>query len=202
MKQTSRALAIAILAMLITSCSNGQPAPPLPVPELTESTSDSGLYAKLLTEADLPAGYTETALPSIKGGVGSVVDCPALDVRPSANAGEASVAFAGGSAGSLISETVRLTSAGEAKKALADLAAMPKQCGNAKTATLAKLGLESTAVQLTATPAGLGVTLDGYIVGVRDDTMVVLVVFVSPDKADTAAVEAIAKTAWEKAAPK
>ncbi|HCU49246.1 MAG TPA: hypothetical protein DGG94_05455, partial [Micromonosporaceae bacterium] len=122
MKQTSRALAIAILAMLITSCSNGQPAPPLPVPELTESTSDSGLYAKLLTEADLPAGYTETALPSIKGGVGSVVDCPALDVRPSANAGEASVAFAGGSAGSLISETVRLTSAGEAKKALADLA--------------------------------------------------------------------------------
>lgn len=192
------ALAVVVLA---TGCTRaGVDTAPPTLPEVSESTSDSDLASRLLSETDLPAGYTETELPNLKGGVGSMVGCPALDARPGAVEGEATVAFAGGVAGSLISETVRLSSTAELSQAMADLKALPQRCLNAKSADFAAMGTESTSVQLTATPDGLGITLDGYLVGVRNDQVFVLVVYVSPDEADPAIAEAVAKTAWEKAA--
>ncbi len=198
------ALAAVTLALVTSGCtaSGGEPAEVSALPETTDSNSDGGLGVKLLTETDLPAGYSEVQLPTVHGGMGAFIGCPALDARPSQQTGEARVSFAGGAAGSLITESIRLVSAAESQKALADLAAVPKQCGNAKAASISKMGSESTAIQLTATPPELGISVDGYVVGVRDDKTVVVVVFVSPGKADPAAVEAVAKTAWEKASLK
>jgi hypothetical protein len=194
------AMAAMTLALVTSGCTaSGEPAASPPVPESTDSTSDGGLGVKLLAESDLPPGYTEVQLPTVKGGMGALVGCPALDVRPSEQAGEASVSFAGGTAGSLITESIRLVSAAQARQALDDLAAVPKQCSNAKAASISTFGLQSTAIQLAATPPELGIAVDGYIVGVRDEQTVVVVVFVSPGRADPAAVEAVAKTAWEKA---
>jgi hypothetical protein len=191
------------LAMVSSGCTaSGEPAVTPPVPESTDSSSDGGLGVKLLTESDLPPGYTEVQLPTVKGGMGTLIGCPALDVRPSEQVGEASVSFAGGTAGSFITESIRLVSAAQARQALDDLAAIPKQCGNAKAASISAMGMQSTAIQLAATPPELGISVDGYIVGVRDEQTVVVVVFVSPGTADPAAVEAVAKTAWEKASPK
>jgi hypothetical protein len=197
------AMAAVTLALASSGCTaSGDPAGPPPIPESTDSTSDGGLGVKLLTESDLPPGYTEIQLPTVKGGIGALIGCPALDVRPSEHIGEASVAFAGGTAGSLITESIRLVSAAQSRQILADLAGVPKQCSNAKAASVSTMGSESTAIQLTATPPELGVSVDGYVVGIRDEQTVVVVVYVSPGKADPAAVEAVAETAWEKASPK
>ncbi len=196
------ALAALGLALVTSGCtSSGQPAAAPPASESTDSNSDGGLGLKLLTETDLPAGYSEVQLP-VKGGMGALVGCPALDTPASAGTGEASVSFAGGTAGSLIHQSIRLVTAAEGSKMLADLAALPSQCGNAKTASLSAMGEQSTALQLTATPPQLGVAVDSYLMAVRDATTVVVIVFANPGKADPAAAEAVTKTAWEKASPK
>jgi hypothetical protein len=191
------------LALASSGCTaSGEPAQTPPVPESTDSFSDGGLGVKLLTESDLPPGYSEVQLPTVKGGMGALIGCPMLDVRPSEQEGEASVSFAGGTAGSLITESIRLVSATQARQALDDLAAVPKQCANAQAASISAMGAQSTAIQLTATPPELGIAVNGYVVGVRDEQTVVVVVYVSPGQADPAAVEAVAKTAWEKVSPK
>jgi hypothetical protein len=191
------------LALASSGCTaSGDPAQNPSLPESTDSSSDGGLGVKLLTESDLPPGYSEVQLPTVKGGMGALIGCPMLDVRPSAQTGEASVSFAGGTAGSLITESIRLVSAEQARQALDDLAAVPKQCANAKAASISAMGVQSAAIQLTATPPELGIAVSGYVVGVRDEQTVVVVVYVSPGQADPAAAEAVAKTAWEKVSPK
>ncbi|GIH11392.1 hypothetical protein Rhe02_94590 [Rhizocola hellebori] len=198
--KTALATAAVALALISSGCTaSGEPDTSPPLPDTTDSTSDGGLGVKLLTESDLPPGFSEVQLPTVKGGMGALIGCPALDVRPSEQVGEASVSFAGGTAGSLITESIRMVTAAQSRQALEDLAAVPKQCSNAKTASVSTMGTQSTAIRVTATPPELGIGIDGYIVGIRDEQTVVVVVFVSPGTADPAAAEAVAKTAWEKA---
>lgn len=196
------ALTAAVIALATTGCAAGGQPDAAPQPEQTESTSDGGLGLKLLTESDLPAGFAEMQLPTVKDGMGALVGCPALDVRPSAQQGEASVSFAGATAGSFIHESIRLVSADQAKQEIAAIAALPAQCSNAKTASISAMGLQSTAIQLTATPAQLGTSIEAYLMAVRDDQTVVVIAFVSPGTADPAAAESVTKTAWDKASAK
>ena len=189
-------LALAALSLtLVTSGCNtgGQPASAPPsAPESTEAVADGGLGLILLTESDLPEGYAEAALP-VRGGLGALLGCPALDTTA-----EASVSFAGSTAASLIHESIHIVTQAEGQQMLADLAALPAQCANAKAAAMPAMGEQSAALRLTATPAQFGTQVDGYLMAVRDATTVVVVVFVHPGTADPATAEAVTRAAWTK----
>jgi hypothetical protein len=66
--------------------------------------------------------------------------------------------------------------------------------------TALALGKESTALELNATLSGTGTVVKGYIAGLRDDQVLVLVVYVSPGTADRATFDSVTRVAWEKAA--
>jgi hypothetical protein len=199
-KHLSRAFA-AGLVIALAGCTHATPEPSLPaVPDLSVSTAQGQLQGKLLAESDLPAGYEETMLPTVQGGFGSLIGCPSLEPPAPSDADEARVSFAGVTAGNLIAESVRVSGPEQSHRMLAELAKAPQQCGAARATTAPKLGTESTALELNATLTGTGTVVSGYIVGLRDDQILVLVVYVSPGKADRAAADTITRIAWEKAA--
>lgn len=201
MKHLTRAFA-ACLVIALAGCTRATPESSLPaVPDLNVSTAQGQLQGKLLAQSDLPAGYEETTLPTVQGGFGSLIGCPTLEPPAPSDADEARVSFAGASAGNLIAESVRMANPDQSHLMLAELAKAPQQCGAAKAATAPKLGKESTALELNATLTGTGTVVNGYIIGLRDDQILVLVVYVSPGKADRATADAVTRIAWEKASP-
>ena len=202
MKQLFRAFA-AGLVIALAGCTVATPrdAAAPPVPDVDLSTAAGQLQAKLLADTDLPEGYEETTLPIVEGGFGSLIGCPSLEPPAASDADEARVSFAGVAAGNLISESVRMSDATASHKLLLDLMNAPKQCSAAAPATAPKLGIESAALELNATLSNGGTVVNGYIIGLRDDRIVVLIVYVGPGKADRAAAEMVTRIAWEKASP-
>lgn len=186
---------------MLAGCTKASPEPPeQAVPDLsTEGPAQSQLQGKLLADTDLPEGYEETTLPTVQGGFGSLIGCPALEPPPAAEAAEARVSFARLPAGNLISESVRIAGPDVSHQLLADLAKLPQKCSAAAPAQALPLGKENTTLELNATLAGTGTVVNGYITGVRDDQIVVVVVYVSPGKADRATFDKVTQTAWGKA---
>lgn len=207
MKHLIRAFAAGALisAVLLSGCTTAKPEPAdaPALPDLSLSAPESQLQAKLLSQTDLPEGYEETTLPTVQGGFGSLIGCPSLEPPPASGADEARVSFAGVAdsavVGNLISESVRMTGSAQSQQVLADLAQVPKQCPAATVATAPKIGTETTALELNATLTATGTVVNGYIVGMRDDHVLVVVVYVGPGKADRATVDSVTRIAWEKA---
>jgi hypothetical protein len=192
------------LVIALAGCTTAHPqesAVPV-VPDAGLSTAQGQLQGRLLADTDLPTGYEETTLPTVEGGFGALIGCPSLEPPAASDANEARVSFAGGAAGNLISESVRMSEPAESHQVLTDLAKVPQQCSAARVATAPKLAKESTALELNATLAGTGTVVNGYIIGLRDDQIIVLVVYVSPGKADRAAADTVTRIAWEKASPR
>src|SRR5688572_7831550 len=93
-----------LVAVTAAGCTPTAPEPVAPNVSGTGASTGT-LAAKLLTEADVPAGYKSAPIPSLGSDVSSVNGCPALAIRPSsATAPEASAAFAGGAVGSFLTE--------------------------------------------------------------------------------------------------
>jgi hypothetical protein len=201
-KHLTRAFAAGALvsAIVLAGCTAKSAEPDAPaVPEVSQA--EGGLQAKLLSESDLPEGYSETQLPTVQGGFGSLIGCPALEPPAPSDADEARVSFAGTPPGNLISETVRLAGPEVTHQVLADLAKVTQTCKGLTAATAPQLGKESTAVELNATLNSVGTVVNGYIIGLRNDQIMVVIVYVSPGKADLATVETVTRKAWEKASP-
>jgi hypothetical protein len=204
-KELIRAFAVGVIScvLLLAGCTKATPQPEVPaIPDLsTDSPAQGGLQDRLLTQTDLPDGYEETTLPTGQGGLGSLISCSSLEPPPVSDADEARVSFAGVAAGNLIAESVRLAGPAQSHQVLADLARLPQLCNVTAPATALPLGTESTALELNATLAGTGTVVNGYIAGLRDDKVLVLVVYVSPGKADRATFDNVIRVAWGKASP-
>ena len=161
----------------------------------------------------MPAGYKSAPLPSLGSDVSSVNGCPALAIKPpSANPPEASAAFAGGTVGSFLTETLRTVSDAEAAKALDELAATPRTCAKfdaqtmgikvefaATDAGLPSIGDRTVSVRLVASAAGLGAVVDEYLVAIKAGSLLIVVTVVGPGQVDRATVEAVMRKAWQKA---
>lgn len=187
-------------AILLAGCAKAAPQPQTStLPEIdTAATGAQQLESRLMSQTDLPDGFEETQLPSVQGGLGSLIGCPALE-PPAPSDTEARVSFAIVSKGDLISETVRMAGPDQSHQVLADLAKVPQQCHIATATTAPELGTESTALELNATLTPTGTVVNGYLVGMRDDKTLVVVVYVTPGKADRATADSVTKVAWEKA---
>jgi hypothetical protein len=202
-KDLTRAFAAGVMSciVLLAGCTKATPQPAVPaIPDLSsDAPALSQLQNRLLSQDDLPEGFEETTLPTGQGGFGSLISCPSLE-PPAAGADEARVSFAGVAVGNIIAESVRLTGPAQSHQVLADLARLPQQCNVTAPATALALGKESTALELNATLSGTGTVVKGYIAGLRDDQVLVLVVYVSPGTADRATFDSVTRVAWEKAA--
>jgi hypothetical protein len=203
-------LAGLLVAVCVAGCTT------TPSDSLPAATGPGGgaLADKLLTEADLPAGYKSAPLPSLGADITSASGCPALNVKPkTANQPEATAAFAGGAIGSMLTETLRTVSDGDATKLLDDLAATPQTCAkfNAQTmgikveftaakADLPSIGDRTVAVRLVASASGLGAVVDEYLVAVKAGKLLSVVTVIGPGQVDRATVEAVMRKAWQKAA--
>ncbi len=206
-------LAGLLVAVTAAGCTTTSPSESLPA-----ATGPGGaagpLAGKLLTEADLPAGYKSAPLPTLGAEVSSVNGCPALNVKPkTANQPEATAAFAGGAIGSMLTETLRTVSDADATKMLDDLAATPQTCAKfnaemmgikvefaASKADFPSVGDRTVAVRLAASASGLGAVVDEYMVAVKAGTLLIVVTVVGPGQVDRAMVEAVMRKAWQKAA--
>ena len=207
-----RVMAGFLIAVTAAGCTATTPEP-VPPTASGASASAEPLAAKLLTEADVPAGYSSAPLPSLGSDVTSVNGCPALSIKPaSASPAEASAAFAGGTVGSFLTETLRTVSDTEAAKALDDLAATPSTCAKfgaetmgikvefaATDAKLPSIGDRSVSVRLVASAAGLGAVVDEYLVAIKAGSLLIVVTVVGPGQVDRATVEAVMRKAWQKA---
>jgi hypothetical protein len=209
------ALAAIGLALLLSACTGGAPAPPASPPAgadsaPAESASAGSLQAALLTASDLPPGFAVTNDPT---GTDTATGCPQLDTDVEQGARDhAQVLFKAGALGPYIRERLVRLGPGEAQQRVSAIQSVAGSCATfsthddtigtieftTSTLTIDKLGDATAAVRLTGHPTIADIVLYQDLVAVRRGGTLLLISQVSYAAIDTDLTRSTARKAVEK----
>ncbi|KUL41365.1 hypothetical protein [Actinoplanes awajinensis] len=191
-------------------------APANTAPDLTPTGEQ--LQDLLLTAGDLPGYGPMPAGPAGSGGItdlgsgaqqcGGAAAASAAPVASAAPAEAVQVMLAKGMTGPFVAEAIVAPGDLAARTMVADLAAAPVACPNfsgeaagtgvtvsMSQLTVGKYGDASAGVQLTATPAGLPMSIHGYVISFAHRGIAVTVIVMGLTEIDKAEAEAVVRSA-------
>jgi hypothetical protein len=204
------AVAAAGLALLLSACTGGAPAPPASPPAGTDSAPAGGLQAALLTASDLPPGFAVTNDPA---GTAATTGCPPLDADVEQGARDhAQVLFKAGALGPYIRERLIQLGPGDAQHHVSAVQSAASRCATFSThddtvgtiefavsaLTIDKLADATAAVRLTGHPAIADIDLYQDLVAVRRGGTLLLISQVGYASIDTDLTRSTARKAVEK----